>query len=239
MSWPRSPCSRVWSRWSWHEAGDGDEILLVELGDADELLGDQLDLALLCLPAAPSGRGSPRWSARSARATASAGRCARCVRDSNSFCSPAIAVATDASSRPLRQLRRKHDDIGVVALGQQARLAAPCSSSSWERTTPSVALVTVSSSRSTIWPASTSLALLDQDLPDHAAGRVLHLLDVRFDHDGAGRDHRAGQLGGRRPAADAADEQHGDRQSHEIELADRAARVLLGRVTSGLRPWCR
>ena len=37
-----------------------DEVLLVKLGDADELLRDQLDLAAPWLPAAPTARGSPR-----------------------------------------------------------------------------------------------------------------------------------------------------------------------------------
>ena len=78
---------------------------------------------------------------------------------------------------------------------------------------PSVARVTVSSSRITTWPASTVLPSLHQDLADDAAGRVLHLLDVRFDDDSAGRDHRAGELAGGGPAADAAEHQHQQRQS--------------------------
>ena len=44
------------------------------------------------------------------------------------------------------------------------------------------------------------------------------------------RTARTGQLGGCRPPADAADEEHGDRQSHKIELADLAARVLLAHL---------
>ena len=61
------------------EARDGDQILLVEVGDADELLADQLELGSPWPPAAPTGRGSPRSSARPARAIARAGRCARSV----------------------------------------------------------------------------------------------------------------------------------------------------------------
>ena len=45
------------------------------------------------------------------------------------------------------------------------RASRAISSSSWERTTPSVALVTVSSSRSTIWPASTSSPSLTRISP--------------------------------------------------------------------------
>src|SRR5262245_30166229 len=55
---------------------------------------------------------------------------------------------------------------------------------------------------------------------------MLHLLDVRLDDDRAGRDHRTGQLACRRPAADAADQKRGECKSHQIELADRAARIL-------------
>ena len=47
-----------------------------------------------------------------------------------------------------------------------------------------------------------------------------------LDDDRAGRDHRTGQLAGRRPAADAADQKRGECKSHQIELADRAARIL-------------
>ena len=46
-----------------------------------------------------------------------------------------------------------------------SRASRAISSSSWERTTPSVALVTVSSSRSTIWPASTSSPSLTRISP--------------------------------------------------------------------------
>jgi hypothetical protein len=57
---------------------------------------------------------------------------------------------------------------------------------------------------------------------------MLHFLDVGFDHDRARRDHRAGQLGRRRPAADTADEDYDNGQSCDVEIADRAARILLG-----------
>src|SRR5262249_27356176 len=53
-------------------------------------------------------------------------------------------------------------------------------------------------------------------------------LDVGFDDDRARRDHRARQLSRRRPPADTADEDGDHGQPDEIELADRAARVLLG-----------
>ncbi len=56
-------------------------------------------------------------------------------------------------------------------------------------------------------PALTSLAVAHAQLADHAAGRVLHLLDVGIDDQLAWRDHRAGELRRRRPAAKPDDQQ--------------------------------
>jgi hypothetical protein len=55
-------------------------------------------------------------------------------------------------------------------------------------------------------------AVLDEDLADDAARRVLDLLDVRVDGDLPRGDHRAGERGGRSPDAEPAAEQgdHGD-----------------------------
>ena len=64
-------------------------------------------------------------------------------------------------------------------------------------------------------PVLDHAALLDEDLADDAAGRMLHLLDVRLDDDGAGRDHGAGQLAGRRPAAHPADQHHDEGQADD------------------------
>jgi hypothetical protein len=72
-------------------------------------------------------------------------------------------------------------------------------------------------------------AFLDEDLADDAAGRMLHLLHVGLDDDRTRRNHGARQMGGRRPAADTTDEQDGDRQSDQIELADGTPRVRGGR----------
>ena len=236
MSWPRSPCSPRLVALELGKAGDGDEILLVKLGDAGELLRDQLELALLCRllrrQAADLlvGLRDPLAQLRALAGARAASRLEQLLLAGHRRRRRRLLAAA-------RQLRRKHDDIGVFAFGQQSRLARH-------------QLVELGAHHAEgglghgiVEPqhdlAGFDLgALLDQDLSDHAAGRMLHFLHARFDHDGAGRDHRAGQLGGRRPAADTADEQHGDRQSHEIELADRAARVLLGHVSS-LQPWRR
>jgi hypothetical protein len=68
-----------------------------------------------------------------------------------------------------------------------------------------------------------------RNLPDNAAGRVLHFLDAGFHHQRAGSDDRAGQRDCRGPSADTAQE-HCDRgQSDDVQVADGAARIVLGR----------
>ena len=47
------------------------------------------------------------------------------------------------------------------------------------------------------------IAVVDEQFADHAAGGVLHFLDIGIDDDVARRDQRAGDLGGRGPAAKA------------------------------------
>jgi len=59
------------------------------------------------------------------------------------------------------------------------------------------------------------VALLDQQLAHDAAGRVLDLLDVGIDHQLAGRDHGAGQLGRGRPSADAEDQEEAGRHTDQ------------------------
>ena len=236
MSWPRSPCDPRLVALKLGNAGDGDEIFLVKLGDAGELFLDQLELGLLCRllrrQAADLlvGLRDPLAQLRALAGARAASRLEQLLLAGHCRRGRCLLAAA-------RQLLRKHDDIGVLALGEQARLArhqlVELGAHHAER----------GLGHGIVEPqhdlAGFDLgALPDQNLSDHAAGRMLHLLHARLDHDGAGRDHRAGQLGGRRPAADAADEENGDRQSHEIELADRAARVLLGHVSS-LQPWCR
>ena len=55
------------------------------------------------------------------------------------------------------------------------------------------------------------IAVAHPQFGDDAAGRVLHFLHVGVDDELALRDHRAGELAGRGPSANAADQQH-DRQ---------------------------
>src|SRR5208282_6290983 len=67
------------------------------------------------------------------------------------------------------------------------------------------------------------VAVVHTHLADDSAGRVLHFLDVRIDDDGALGDERAGDFGGRCPAADADREhRHKDAAGPNVP-ADRSA----------------
>ena len=59
------------------------------------------------------------------------------------------------------------------------------------------------------------VALADQDLADDAAGLVLHLLGVALDHHIAGRNHRPGERGRRRPRSHTANQKHRYRQPEQ------------------------
>ncbi len=65
------------------------------------------------------------------------------------------------------------------------------------------------------------VAVAHAQFGNDAAGRVLHLLDVGVDDELALRDHRAGKLAGRGPAADAADQQHDNHQADQEMAPDR------------------
>ena len=84
-------------------------------------------------------------------------------------------------------------------------------------------------------PCLTWSPSLHAELSDDAAGRVLDLLDVGIDDDGALRDERSGQRHGSRPAADAAGQHDDDHQSGQHVAADGLARVPLGFCVLGCR----
>ena len=59
----------------------------------------------------------------------------------------------------------------------------------------------------------------------NTAGRVLYLLHVRIDHETARGDHRAGDFGRARPAADPAGQDNGDPEAEAEVAADRRPRA--------------
>jgi hypothetical protein len=68
-------------------------------------------------------------------------------------------------------------------------------------------------------------ALAHQQLADNAAGQVLHLLHVGIDDNRAGRDHRARELGGCRPATEASGQHERDDRAAEEMTAERRSFV--------------
>ena len=67
-------------------------------------------------------------------------------------------------------------------------------------------------------------AVLDQDLLDDAAGRVLDFFHARFDDQGAGGDDGARQLGGRRHGAEAGDQDERRARCRQQVAMDRRLR---------------
>ena len=66
------------------------------------------------------------------------------------------------------------------------------------------------------------IAFLDLDGPYDPTGRMLHALDAQLGHELTRRDHCTGELGGRRPAAHAADQDERREAGHQKVAADRA-----------------
>jgi len=116
--------------------------------------------------------------------------------------------------RAIRQHRRKHDLVEALLFGLEPRRPRP---------QPVERLVDDGEARlgDGVVEPHHDIAGLDQhavagaDFADHAAGRVLHFLDVGIDDDGARRDQRARDLRGRGPAAEAAGQNHHHRKADD------------------------
>ena len=178
----RSPLSRAASRSSVVSRVELHEVLVVELADPVQFLLDQRDFLVLRRLPAPSGRRFPRSTARSARAIAPFVRRLPLARTSNSLVSLAMTACDVGIVGAIEQQPGKCDlvDAPRSASSRAARAHSP---SRVLVTIARFALVTVSSSRTTTWPALTTIAIARQHFADHAAGRMLHFLDVGFDHD--------------------------------------------------------
>ena len=76
------------------------------------------------------------------------------------------------------------------------------------------------------------IAVAREHFADDAAGRMLHLLHVRFDDDLSRRDQRARDFRGRCPAAEPAGQNDDDREAHDQMQPDRPLRALRSRCRS-------
>ena len=156
------------------------------------------------------------------------------TRTSNSLVSLAITVADIGIVGAVEQLRREHDLVGAALLGLQPRRARP---QSVERLGDDGE---AGLGHGLVEPhhdiaGLDEIAVAHPHLADHAAGRVLHLLDVGIDHDRARRDQRAGDLRRRGPAAEPAGQHQDQREADDQMRADRAVARLSARLGHDLR----
>ena len=208
------------------DAGDRHQVLLVQVAHADQLLANQLDFARLGVELGVEADDLVLQLADALlqlRLLAEPGRAAQ-------FEQPAL-VGDGIGDRRIVRMREsssggKTTVSSAVALGLQPRLAR-------------FQLIEALGDHGKVGfrhgvielhqhlAGFDVVAVLDIELAHHATGRVLHLLDVRVDHDGARRDERAGDLRGRRPAADAAGEQQHDHQAGRHVAANGVQRAAL------------
>ena len=137
----------------------------------------------------------------------------------------------------------KLDALGAVALGRQARLAGGELGQSLGHDREIGARDGVVEPHQQV-AGLDAVAVLDAQLADHAAGRVLDLLDVRFNDDRARRDQRAGDLDGGGPDADAERQENDDRNARDRVAPDGFARApwlrrSLRRVALQMQARCR
>src|SRR5262245_59156520 len=113
------------------------------------------------------------------------------LRDSNSFSSPATAIVADALLGRLVNWAG-NATAGASSRSANRRASRAISSSNCDCTTPSRGFC------DSVVETQHNLSLVnlatffDENLAYHAAGRMLHLLYIRFDHDRAWRNHSAG-----------------------------------------------
>ena len=123
-----------------------------------------------------------------------------------------------------RQLCRERDHRGAVAFGRKAGLAG-------EQLVEALGDDRqVGAGDRVVEPhdhvaGPDAVAVVHLELADHAAGGMLHFLDVGIDDDRALRDDGALDLRGRRPAADAAGQQEDKDEARDHVTPHRATRV--------------
>ena len=98
------------------------------------------------------------------------------------------------------KLLRHRDRVGAVALGGEPRLAGIKLGEAFGDD-GQIGLRHCLIELDESLPRFDVIAVMHKQFTDHAAGGVLHFLDVGIDDHVARRDQRAGDLGGRRPAA--------------------------------------
>ena len=213
ISWPRSPCKRAASRSSEVSRFSLHQILRPQIAHALEFLIDQRHL--LGLGVLLSGQAGNLLIQLFDTLLQLIFLPQPCV-------APEVEQLALARQRllhvgvvaPIGEFLRYGDGIGAVALGSETRPARIKLSEAFGDNRQIGA-------RHRLVKANKNVARLDAiavahaNLADDAAGRMLHLLDVGIDDQGALRDQRAGNLGRRGPAAKSDGKKRHDRTSHE------------------------
>ena len=132
---------------------------------------------------------------------------------------------TAGIGRDARKIRRKLDLLRIVPLRHEPRLATGELDQLRDDDAECGARLRIVETQQNV-VGGNGIAILDEDLADHATRWVLDLLAVAVDHDQPRGDNRAGERGNRRPAADAEHEEArhdetGDQPAPQAEVRSR------------------
>jgi hypothetical protein len=208
---------------SHRQARELDQALLVELADADQFLLDQRDFLFLGLFL----RRQPcdflvELQHPLAQLRLLPGATEHAYLEQLGFARQDIPHIGIVGA--IGQHRRKLDSVEAALLGLQPRRARPQAVQRLDddgQTRLDHGLVEANDNIAGL----DNIAVAHPDLADHAAGRVLHLLDVGIDHHRPRRDQRARDLCRRGPAAEPAGQHQHQRQADDEMHPYRAARA--------------
>ena len=222
----RSPDSRAASRSSVGQARDLHQMLVIELADADQLLFDQRDFLVLCLFLR---REAPDFLVQLRHPLAQLRLLSGSAVDANleQFGFAGHDVPDVGIVGAIGQHRRKLDLVETALLGLQPCGARPQSVQRLDDDRKARLDHGLVEPHHDI-AGLDDIAVAHAHFADHAAGRMLHLLDVGIDHHRARRDQRARNRHRRSPAAKPAG-QH----QHQHQADDQ-----MRRVSSGARLSC-
>ena len=206
------------------QARDLDQALLVELADADQLLLDQRDFLFLGLfLRGEAGDFLVELRHPLAQLRFLPGASEHANLEQFGFARDEIADVGIVGA--IGQHRRKPDLVEAALLRLQPRRARPQSVQRLDddgKARLDHGLVEPHHDVAGL----DDIAVAHPDLADHAAGRVLHLLDVGIDHHRPRRDQRTRNLYRRGPAAESAGQHQHQRKADDEMPAYRAVRAL-------------
>ena len=217
----RSPDRRASVALQRGQARDLDQALVIELADADQLLFDQRDFLVLGLLLRREARD---FLVELRHALAQLRLLSGASEDANleQFGFARHDVADVGIVGAIGEHRRKLDLVEAALLGLQPRRARPQSVQRLDDDGEARLDDGLVEPHHDI-AGLDDVAVAHAHFADHAAGRVLHLLDVGIDHHRARRNQRAGNRHRRRPAAEPA-RQHTSTSASPMIRCDRIER---------------